>query len=485
MRLKKAAALLLTLTLILSNVGVAHAAQPTVSIESSSYIVYENQTFANIPVVLSESSPDEVTVDYLTSPTPAEEGVDYQPVNGTLTFSPGQVRQYIQIPLICRADAQGDRYFVVGISNPFGATVGGISYGPVHIRDANDCNFSPGTIGFDPAEITVNEDDGVANMTLVRSDGWDGDAWVDYSTRNPGNAIPGQDFVAVSGTAFFPHGDQSPQTITIPILHNTDTGDEFFYINTSNTVGVTSGAQGKVNIHDIPGGSDGGSGSLKLSQALYTVSEAPNAVATITIQRVGGSIGAVDAMLKATSGAGVAGAKKDEDYGTYTQEIHFDDGDSTDKTIEIPIVDDNTVEVGGEDFSIEIITVAGDASLAVPFQGTVHIADNDTAPTGTIRLLATAANVNESAGSITVTVQRNGGSNGAASVQYATQDDTANAGSDYTAKSGTLNWADGDGADKTFSIAIINDTAIDAGERFFLKLSTRPGRPARAVRPTR
>lgn len=67
--------------------------------------------------------------------------------------------------------------------------------------------------------------------------------------------------------------------------------------------------------------------------------------------------------------------------------------------------------------------------------------------------------VNEDAGTAVITVERSGGSTGAASVDYATSDGTAISGTDYTTTSGTLTWADGDSSSKTFSVPI-NDNSI-------------------------
>jgi hypothetical protein len=63
------------------------------------------------------------------------------------------------------------------------------------------------------------------------------------------------------------------------------------------------------------------------------------------------------------------------------------------------------------------------------------------APTtsGTLQFSNTTYSQSENGTSATITVTRTGGSSGAASVQYATSNGTATAGSDYTATSGTLN----------------------------------------------
>ncbi|NLL83845.1 MAG: hypothetical protein GX230_06345 [Lentisphaerae bacterium] len=76
---------------------------------------------------------------------------------------------------------------------------------------------------------------------------------------------------------------------------------------------------------------------------------------------------------------------------------------------------------------------------------------------GTIGFTTSTAAVSESAGSVAVKVSRTGGASGAQTFTYATVNGTAVAGSDFKATSGTLTWADGDTAEKTITIPLIND----------------------------
>ena len=62
----------------------------------------------------------------------------------------------------------------------------------------------------------------------------------------------------------------------------------------------------------------------------------------------------------------------------------------------------------------------------------------------------------------------------AVTVDYATADDTATAGADYTARSGTLSFAPGE-TRKTVSVPVIDDSVEDSGERFTLSLSNATG----------
>ncbi|HKE60428.1 MAG TPA: Calx-beta domain-containing protein, partial [Pyrinomonadaceae bacterium] len=77
---------------------------------------------------------------------------------------------------------------------------------------------------------------------------------------------------------------------------------------------------------------------------------------------------------------------------------------------------------------------------------------------------------------VTVTVTRAGGVTGAASINYATSDGTATAGSDYTATSGTLNFADGE-LSKTFTIPILDDDIFEGNETINVTLSNPTGGP--------
>lgn len=80
----------------------------------------------------------------------------------------------------------------------------------------------------------------------------------------------------------------------------------------------------------------------------------------------------------------------------------------------------------------------------------------------------------ESAGSITITASRSGGTSGAVGVSYVTFGGTATSSlfaffssPDYTFMFGTLSWAGGDSADKTFSVPILNNDGSPEGTETF------------------
>jgi hypothetical protein len=78
--------------------------------------------------------------------------------------------------------------------------------------------------------------------------------------------------------------------------------------------------------------------------------------------------------------------------------------------------------------------------------------------------------VNEAAGTANFTVALSAASGQAVSVAYATSNGTATAGSDYTAASGTLNFAAGV-TTQTIVVPIANDALFEASESFSVTLS--------------
>ena len=99
-------------------------------------------------------------------------------------------------------------------------------------------------------------------------------------------------------------------------------------------------------------------------------------------------------------------------------------------------------------------------------------------PSGSMQLAASAETVLKNAGSVTINVTRSGGSTGPVSVNYATSNGSAIpgtgsaiAGSDYTAATGTLNWADGDSAVKPITITLLNNATFAASKSLSITLS--------------
>ena len=142
--------------------------------------------------------------------------------------------------------------------------------------------------------------------------------------------------------------------------------------------------------------------------------------------------------------------------------------------ITVPIIDDTLVEFD-ETFSVTLSNPTGGATLGTLTTSTVTILDNDLPPTAGVFTIAPAAlSILENGGSATLVVNRSGGSSGAVSVAFATANGTATAGSDYTANSGILSFADGQ-TSSTISVLITDDTLVEFDETFTVTLSNPTG----------
>lgn len=95
-------------------------------------------------------------------------------------------------------------------------------------------------------------------------------------------------------------------------------------------------------------------------------------------------------------------------------------------------------------------------------------------------LVQAEVTVSEGEGAAIVAVRRAKGSTGAISVGYSanvfsTNPGNATAGVDFIVVSGTLTWPDGDGADRTFTVPILDDAAVEGEETLSLELSSPTG----------
>lgn len=93
---------------------------------------------------------------------------------------------------------------------------------------------------------------------------------------------------------------------------------------------------------------------------------------------------------------------------------------------------------------------------------------------GALQFSSATYSVAENGGSISITVSRTGGSDGAVSANYASSNNSATSGEDYTAASGILNFANGE-TSKTFSVAILDDAEYEGDETVNLALSAPAG----------
>jgi hypothetical protein len=205
-------------------------------------------------------------------------------------------------------------------------------------------------------------------------------------------------------------------------------------------------------------------GVISLSAATFLVSEGAGNLG-VTLTRSGGSDGAVSVNLATSNGTATAGG----DYTATNTTVQFANGE-TQKSVSIPILNDTLTEAN-ETFSIALSNPTGGATLGATSSATATIQDNDGAPLP--RLTINDVSINEGNAGTTnavFTVTLSLASALPVSVNFATSNGTATAGTDYTATSGTLNIAPGS-TSATISVPIIGDLLPEGDEILRVSLS--------------
>lgn len=207
-------------------------------------------------------------------------------------------------------------------------------------------------------------------------------------------------------------------------------------------------------------------GTIIFSAAEFGVNEDGIPIAIVSVARTRGSDGQVSATLTLTDGTAVAG----DDYDNTSIEVNFADGDSTAKTVVIPIVDDTLVEAP-ETINLILDNPTGGATIGTQNTATLTVVDND------VELAFSGAefSVNEDGTPIAaVTVTRTGQSNGAVSAMVTMTDDTATSTADYDNTAIQVSFASGE-TTQTVVIPIIDDTLVEAPEIINLVLGNPTG----------
>jgi len=416
---------------------------PAPSLSIDDVTVAEDGGAASFTVSLDAASGQTVTVDFATADGTAQAGSDYTAASGMLSFAPGDVSETITVTITDDGLDETAEGFTVDLSNAVNATIGDAD-GDGTITD----NDSAPLISI--ADVTVDEDAGAASFT-VSLDAASGQAvTVDFATADA-SATAGDDYTANSGMLTFVAGDVS-ETITVAITDDgLDEAAESFTVDLSNAVNATiSDASANGSITD-----DDAAPSIVIADA--TVGEGAGAASfTVSLDAASGQTITVD--FATTDATAVAGS----DYTATSGTLTFIPGDVS-ETVIVTITDDALDEVS-EGFTVDLSSPVN-ASLG-DAAGAGTITDNDSAPS----LFIDDVTVAEDAGTATFTVSLDAASGQTVTVDFATADGTAVAGSDYTATSGMLSFAPGD-VSETITVVITDDGVVEGDETYTVSLS--------------
>ncbi|MDP3859664.1 MAG: Calx-beta domain-containing protein [Stagnimonas sp.] len=407
---------------------------------------------ATFTVSLSAASGQTVTVSYATANGTATAGSDYTAKNGTLSFAPGTTSQTIAVVVSGDVVDEADETFSVALSGPTNASIGtGAGTGTITDDDATP------SLSIGNATVTEgNSGSATATFTVSLSAASGQSVSVSYATAD-GTATAGSDYTARSGTLTFAPGTTT-QTLAVTVTGDAiDELDEAFTLALSAPTNATvANGTGTGTITD-----DDGAPSLSISNATVTEGNSGAATARFTVTLSAASGQTVTVAYATANGSATAGSDYTAKNGTLT----FAPG-STSQPITIAVTGD-TVDEADETFTVAL-SAPSNATISTG-TGVGTITDDDATPSLSIGN-ATVTEGNSGSATASFTVSLSAASGQTVTVSYATANGTATAGSDYTAKTGTLTFAPG-ATSQPVTIAVAGDVADEADETFTVTLS--------------
>ena len=418
----------------------------TLALSTNAFSVAENAGSVLVTLTRTGGTLGLVSVNYGTTNGSAVAGSDFTAVNGTLSWPDGDAgAKSFSITINDDGTLEGNETFIVGLAGVAGGATLGSASAVVTIIDDD------GVVQLASANFVVLEDATNAVVTVNRTGGLTDPVpvVVDIATVAGGTAIVGSDYVATNGTVTFAMGVSS-QTFHISIL-NDQLAEPNETINlllgpiTSGSAILGSLVNATITIvdNDI---------AVQFASTNFTVLEAgPNV--TITVTRTGATNASVSVSFDTSDGSAVSGADYQPQIGT----LVFAVGE-TSKTFSLTILDDSVVEPD-ETVNLRLSTPTGGAVLGTPATATLTIINDDTG----VEFAAASFTVVESQTNATITINRLGVTNTAFNVDFATSNNTAVAGVNYTATNGSLVFNAGV-LTRTFAVRVTDD-AVPLGDK--------------------
>jgi uncharacterized repeat protein (TIGR01451 family) len=412
---------------------------------------------ATMTVTLNGLTDLPAAVTYATADGTATAGSDYAATGpATLTFNPGVTTQTLQVPILGDTPDEADETVQVNLTSPSNAT----------ISDAQGL-------------ITIVDDDGAPSLTIddvTIPEGDAGTSQVTFTVTLNGSALQpvsvewtltagtatccGVDFSGPDGSFTFPVG-VTTRTIQATIFGDTryepdETINVTLFNATNATISDALGVGTIVNDDPAP--------SFTINDVSLTEGNAGtvNAIFTVTLN----GLSDVPASVNYTTANGTASSLSD--YTAAAGVLNFAPGVTTQQFV-VTVNGDTALE-GNETFTVDL-TSAVNATISDPL-GIGTIVDDEGSPTLAISdVTVTEGNSGSTNAMLTVTLA--GTTSLTVTVDYATANGTATAGTDYTATNGTLTFAPG-AASATITVQVSGDTAFEPNETFVVNL-TNPG----------
>ncbi|MFN5874591.1 MAG: beta strand repeat-containing protein, partial [Aphanizomenon sp.] len=406
-----------------------------------------------------------LTVNVALSGT-ATNGTDYTTIPTIVTFVAGSSTALVDLNVTDDTLVEGTETAILTVTSGTGYTVGTSASAIVNIADndlptitvvATDANA-------DAAETLLGTTPNPGQYTLTRTGATTSSLTVNVALT--GTATNGTDYTTIPTTVTFVAGSSTAlvdlNVTDDTLVEGTETAILTVTSGTGYTVGTSASATVNIADNDPPQVSVVATDASAAETVLGTT---PNP-GQYTLTRTGPTTSSL------TVNVGLTGtATNGTDYTTIPTTVTFAAGSST-ALVDLNVTDDTLVE--GTETAILTVTSGTGYTVGTSASATVNIADNDLPVNPIIIDLSTNQTVVEgitSPQNVTYTVTLSGDSTETVTVQYATVNNTAIAGSDYTTTSGTLTFDPGV-TSQDIIIPILNDSLNEAQETFNLTLSS-------------
>ncbi len=464
------------------------------------------------------------------SRTSTDAGNDYQPLSGTLTFKPGETSKLIAVGINGDTLVEPDETFVVNLSNPTGGAGIGDNQGVATIRNDDTALLVISQVyggGGNSSAQFKNDFIEIFNRgtTTVDLTGWSvqeisdagGGTWAVTPLCATGPCLlnPGKYFLVQEAA-----GAGAAQSIPAPDTAGTINlgGTTGKVALVSNTIALSGSCPSSSSILDLLGygttascfegtahapspsntsadfRKSGGCVDSNDNAADFVVaapnprnSGAPvndcstgfrpdisinnvsvtegdsatvNASFNVTLSAV--SMQTITVAFATADGNATAGSDYQSNAGTLT----FNPGELS-KPINVSVSGD-ILDEPNETFTVNLFNATNAAILDSQGQGT--ITDNDPTPSLYINDLPLIPEGDSGTSTANFTVTLSAASGQTVTVNYATADGTANAGSDYVAAAGTLTFNPGD-LTKQVPVKINGDSLFEPNETFFVNIT--------------
>ena len=384
---------------------------PRFRIQSSSYSSSENAGTLVVRVIRSGPSSGTDTVQIAAQDGTAQSATDYTFSASTLTFNPGETEKDVSVTVVNRPGIQASRSFQIALSGASaGATVGVPGSATATIQDVSS------VLQFSSATYSVDEAAGTLAIQVLRTGVTTRTDTVQLDTApvlSGEAAVPGTDYTAQNNvTVTFNPGD-STKTVSIPIVNRPGSQPNRAFLvqlsSPSSNASLGSTGTATATITSLQ------PGVVNFSQSRYSGAEPATASTTanyaVTVNRSGGSDGAVTAVLRASGGTATVTTDYELEGGTVSGQainrtLSWAAGESGPKTVNVRVKKDPD-NTPADTLSLQLLTPTGGLELGTASAATFTITEREDNTGPVIRITEPVAKqkIQSQSGPATVTLK--------------------------------------------------------------------------------